>query len=148
MDKDTTDPERVRIIEKFLEGAKGFPGGEQRLQECDDRFRAMYAEVPEGGKFEFLREWFCSQDEGEEAGDGWSGGGEAEGGKGESEAQGSGIWEWSESDSEAEHWYFEWDAMTAGGVACMGDEASSAELGRCWEWTEYDSEAEREEATR
>lgn len=148
MDEDATDPEHVRIKEKVLEGAKAVPAGEQRLQECDENFRALYADIPQGGKFEFLRDWFCSVDEGKdqrEAGDvGREAGKENE----KSEAQDQNVWEWTESDAEAELWLFERHAVAAGDVAWKENGKSSAEVERGWEWTGYDSEAEREEAER
>lgn len=149
LDKEARDAEHTGIGPKVLEVAKAFPGGEWRLQERDEMFQALYASVPEGGKFEFLRGWFCGVGDREEQGEAGSGGEEgAEKENGNSEAQWPKVWEWNKSDSEAEQWLFEREAARARGVPWEGNERSLAEAGRVWEWTKYDSEAEREQAER
>ncbi|KAF6234572.1 hypothetical protein HO173_007198 [Letharia columbiana] len=147
LDKEVRDAEHTGISPKVLEVAKAFPGGERRLQERDELFQALYASAPEGGKFEFLRDWFCGVVGREEQGEAGSGGEEeAEKENGNSEAQGPKVWEWTKSDSEAEHWLFEREAARARGVPWDWNERSLAEAGSVWEWTKYDSEAEREQA--
>ena len=143
MDEDATDSERTRINEKVVEGAKALPGGEQKMRECDANFRASYDRITEGGKFDFLRDWFCGVDEREA---------EREAGGVGDEAQKEGKFEtqmdWTESDAEAEVWLLGRGAVTSGDVTSKLNAKSSAETGRGWEWTGYDSEAEREEVRR
>lgn len=141
LDEDATDAERTRINEKGIDGAKSLPSGEQKRRECDENFRALYDRVPEGGKFDFLRDWFCSVDEREAERQAVDVGDEAKK-EGESETQ----TDWTESDAEAEVWLQGRDAVTSGDVTSKLNAKSSAETGRGWEWTEYDSEAEREDA--
>ena len=142
MDEDAMDPERVRVNEKVLEGAKAFLSGNKRLQECDESFQALFTDILEGGKFEFLRDWFCSMDEKEDEREAMSVEERVEKEKRKSEAEDGTTWEWSESDAEAEEWLCERDALTVRGMAGW------PEVRKGWEWTEYDSEAEREEAKR
>lgn len=136
MGEEPTDPERKGINEKILEGVKAFPGGEQRLQECDEKFQVLYAAIPEGGKFEFLKDWFCKEDGREDQGKAVTVE-QAEKKNEKSAARGQKVLEWTDSDAEAE----ERERLSNKGRL-------SAEARRSLEWTEYDSEAEREEAKR
>ncbi len=136
----TKHPEHVRINEKALEIAKEFLDGM-----CHESFQAEYARVPDGRKFKFLREWFCSSgmDEGD---DEWQAMGVGKGAEKENEksgADGRKIWEWTESDSEAE--FYEGETVTAEGVMREGNGVSSTQAEMGWEWTDYDSEAELSE---
>ena len=140
MDENATDAERTRINEKGIDGAKALPSGEQKRREHDENFRALYDRIPEGEKFGFLRDWFCSV---EREADRKAGGVEDEAKEeGSSETQ----TDWTESDAEAEVWLRGKGAVTSGDVTSKSNAKFSAEIGRGWEWTGYDSEAEREEA--
>ena len=141
MDEDATDAERTRINEKGIDGAKALPSGEQKRREHDENFRALYDRIPEGGKFDFLRDWFCGVDERRAEG-------EASGMGDEAKKEGSSETptDWTESDTEAEVWLLGQGAVTSGVATSKFIAKSSAEIGRGWEWTGYDSEAEREEA--
>ena len=101
IEKETTDPERKNFNERILEGVRAFPGGVQRLQEWDEKLETIYAAIPEGGRFEFLKEWFCSEGEREDEGKGVTVE-QAEKKNGESEAQAQKVPEWTGYDSEAE----------------------------------------------
>ena len=137
MDENATDAERTRINEKGIDGAKALPSGEQKRREHDENFRALYDRIPEGGKFDFLMDWFCGVDERSAEREAGGVGNEAKK-EGSSETQ----TDWTESDAEAEVWLRRKGAVTSGDVSKA---KSSAEIGRGWEWTGYDSEAEREE---
>ena len=141
MDEDTTDAERAYINEKGVDGAKAFPYREQKRREHDESFRAQYDRIPEGGKLDFLKGWFCGRDERRAER-------EADGVGDEAKKEGSSETptDWTESDAEAEVWLLGKGAVTSGDVTLKFNAKSSAETGRAWEWTGYDSEAEREEA--
>ena len=138
LDYRAAGPERRRVSEKAREVAMAFSGGEQGLQERDDTFQALYAGVPEGGRFWFLRDFFCGL-------------GEAREESGKSGAPDVTVWESMKSDEQAEHRLFGRHMRIRFGGAWKGDERSSRssiETGKVLEWTESDSEAEREEAQR
>ena len=138
MDEDATDAERTRINEEGIDGARALPSGEQKRREHDENFRALYDRIPEGGKFDFLMDWFCGGDEGRVEREAGGLGDEAK-----MEGSSETLTNWTESDAEAEVWLLGKGAVTSGDVT---NAKSSAEIGRGWEWTGYDSEAEREEA--
>ena len=141
MDEDATVAERKCINENGIHGAKAFPSREQKRREHDDDFRALYNRIPEGGKFDFLKDWFCGVDDRRAER-------EADGVGDEVKKEGSSETptDWTESDAEAEVWLLGKGAVTSGDVTSKFNAKSSAETARAWEWTGYDSEAEREEA--
>lgn len=104
----------------------------------------MYANTPEGGKFECVRGWFLGTARVEESGEAGNGGDDVVTENGNSEDHDLTVWEWSKADAEAEDWLHEREAATVGDVEWMEVKASLAEGATVWEWTKYDSEAEPE----
>ena len=141
MDEDAIDAERTRINGKGIDGAKNLPSGEQKRREHDENFQALYDRIPEGGKFDFLMDWFCGGDERRAEREAGGVGDEAK-----KEGSSETLTDWTESDAEAEVWLLGKGAETSGDVTSNLNAKYSAETGRGWEWTGYDSEAEREEA--
>ena len=131
------------------EETKAFPLEEQRLKGSVTNFRALYADVADEAKFDFLRNWFCGEyhdedeemDEVEDGVEAMSVEEEAEMENGNSKAQ-------VLIGFEAGLRRLERDAAAVGGAGWKGNENLSAEVEMGRVWTESDSEAEREEAER
>ena len=156
-----------RAHEKALQESKVTEGGESMRQESAETLESKIESIPEGGKFQFLRDVFCTVDESEEEEDDEEDETEDEP-RDEDETENEvstdeeaeqelfemdelaglqlwdavaaeRVWEWTKSDSEAENWFSE-EHWAEDGARLRPEWA--------WEWTHYDSEAEREEARR
>ena len=158
-----------RSHEKALQESKVIEGGKPMRQESAETLESKIESIPEGGKFQFLRDVFCMVDGSEEeeeveededeTEDEPRDEDETENEKSTEEEVEQELFEMDELvglepwDAVAANWVWEWTKSDseAGSLYTEGHWTEDGPRGRpewIWEWTHYDSEAEREEARR